>query len=115
VKSLCLAAAAIAAFLGTPTSAGIAGYFKDGNDILRACTAAMGDPQFAVCNGYLEGIADVLESNVINGFRSCVPEAATSGQLKDVVNQFLRVNAARRHLAAAGLVANAFAAAFPCR
>ena len=41
MKSLCLAAAAIAAFLGTPTSAGIAGYFKDGNDILRACTAAM--------------------------------------------------------------------------
>jgi len=51
----------------------------------------------------------------INGFVACIPVGVDNGQLRDVVNQFLRNNAPRRHFAAAGLIAHAFADAFPCR
>jgi pullulanase/glycogen debranching enzyme len=104
--------AILAALLGAVTTAG-AGYYNDGNAILLDCTAR--DETLTTCLGYLDGIADAMQGNGINGFVACISVGVDNGQLRDVVNQFLRNNAPRRHFAAAGLIAHAFADAFPCR
>jgi hypothetical protein len=67
------------------------------------------------CLGYIDGVADALDKNIINGYKACVPDGVTAGQLQDVVVQYLRLNPADRHFLAFGLVADAISKAFPCR
>jgi hypothetical protein len=88
---------------------------QSGDDIYSECTAPAGEEyRHIFCYGYIDGIADAMAGNAINGYMACIPMAVGGGRF-DVVIQFLRANPAKRHLAAAGLVARALSDAYPCR
>ncbi len=67
------------------------------------------------CTGYPAGVADAMDPNLVNGYRTCIPNGVVGGQLKDVVVQFLARNAPVRQEAALGLVAQAYQEGWPCR
>jgi hypothetical protein len=48
------------------------------------------------------GIADVLSTNAINGYRACLPKNVAAGQAKDVVKRFLALHPELRHLGQPG-------------
>ena len=69
-----------------------------------------------VCIGYVTAIMDVLAAgNSVNRLKACIPIGADMNQIVAVVKNFLRDYPEKRHHVAAGLVAEAFARAFPCR
>ena len=88
--------------------------FQDGNVLYGACFSQSSYEQ-GICLGFIQGIADALAGNAINGFTACLPAHVTAGQARDVVTRFLASHPETRHLAAAGMVARPLAEAFPCR
>src|SRR5437016_5984991 len=90
--------------------------FRHGNALLGDCTSE-NLVQGTLCLGYVDAVADILvKKNAINGFTACIPRSGIiSSQVRDIVIQFLRLNAAQRHYGASGLVAHAISDAFPCR
>ena len=87
--------------------------FQNGND-LYAMLASNNPYSAGQAVGYIAGGADVGASNVISGFRFCLPQGATEGQLASVVKNWLEKYPERRHFAARGLVAASLFEAFPC-
>ena len=107
-----------AAFLALVAAPAVAGSNLTGNDLLERCSAsATENPiQWGVCLGYVAAIADALgQGRPINGVRACPARDVTSGQMMDVVRQWLERNPARRHLTGSVLVAAALQQAFPCK
>lgn len=76
--------------------------FYSGNELLQLGRAAF--------IGYVAGVHDA--SKLRKTF--CAPERATTGQLADVAEKYLRDNPARRDQQAHLLVRDAFASAWPC-
>jgi hypothetical protein len=108
-------AAALLALAATPAAAGSN---LNGNDLLDRCSASASENpiQWGVCLGYVAAIADALgQGRPIHGVRACPAADVTSGQMMDVVRQWLERNPARRHLAGSVLVAAALQQAFPCK
>ena len=87
-----------------------------GNDLQARCEeTTTSDPVlWGVCLGYVMGVAELAGQGSVKP-RACFSAQVTSGQMVDVVRQWLDRNPARRHLPAAGLVATALQQAFPCR
>jgi hypothetical protein len=107
-----------AAFLVLVAAPAGAGSNLTGNDLLERCSAsASANPiQWGVCLGYVVAIADALgQGRPINGARACFAADVTSGQLMDVVRQWLERNPAKRHINGAALVVTALQQAFPCK
>ena len=107
-----------AALLLLGAAPALAGSNLTGNDLLerRSASASANPIQWGVCLGYVMAIADLLgQGRPVSGVRACVSADVTSGQLMDVVRQWLERNPARRHVNGATLVAVALQQAFPCR
>ncbi len=120
-KRLVLAAVITASVLLPPQELGAAVTIH-GNNLFTDCTATntnVAKEQWLLigtCLGYVTAIVDALSSgNSVNGFKACVPLNADMQQIVDVVKNFIRDYPEKRHLVAAGLVAEALARAFPCR
>src|SRR5580704_8738420 len=78
--------------------------FMTGNALYSHCAVPTKDETAtSICFGYISAIVDVMAVNAINGYRACIPLTVRIPQLRDVVNQYLMANPAKRHLAAAGL------------
>ncbi len=90
--------------------------FYGGEDLYADCTSSNATKlPVAACAGYTVAIADALATGIaINGFKACPPASATRGQIIKAATEFLRDHPEGRKFAAAGLVANALADAFPC-
>lgn len=92
----------------------------NGNNLYTDCAANSGVSTeqwllVGICIGYVTAIMDALSSgNSVNGFKACVPVNADMNQIVDLVKNFIRDHPEKRHLVAEGLVAEAFARAFPC-
>jgi hypothetical protein len=114
MKALFLSAITTATFLSVAPWASAA-YMMDGNALYSECSVPIGNEEFTACLGYLDGIADAMAVNPVNGFSACIPAGVENNQLRDVVTKFLWTKAAYRQYPAAGLVAAAFAGSFPCQ
>ena len=101
--------------LGLPEPA--AAGFVTGAELLALCEDPGGEGFAEMhCLGYVPALADVLERNGVNGLRACIPDTGVDvGQLEAVVTAYLRRHPDRGGYGAAGLVADALGAAFPCR
>jgi hypothetical protein len=87
---------------------------ETGNTLKQKCGGA-GITE-GVCIGYIEGVADVLSSGtVLHGFKACFPVDLITGQLLDVVKNWIERNPEKLHYSAPGLVASALSSAFPCK
>jgi hypothetical protein len=90
--------------------------FKTGNVLYQECAAPIGTREYANCQHYVMGVADVMAgNNTINGYAACFPRDVTVGQIRDVVTRYLANLPQSRNKGAAGLAADALAQAFPCR
>jgi len=89
--------------------------FLSGNKLLEACTPV----QLPFCYGYVEGVADALQStfsalHMQQHALFCLPQGVTSRQLVDIATNYLRDHPEQRHTVASANVALALANAFPC-
>ena len=100
----------IAVFYGNAAKAD----FQNGNSLLKHCIT---DHLFSqgYCLGFIAGVADVMLTNPIYGFRACVPERVVLGQVVDVVVNNLKNSPEKRHFTAHSLVASYLSQAFPCK
>lgn len=102
----------VAAVTASPSSKADANTsFMTGASLLDECSSIVGE---ADCIGYVSGIADVLGNDSVSGWRACIPADVTRGRRAEITMEFLSGNAAMRQFPGAGLVARAFASAFPC-
>lgn len=81
--------------------------FWDGNTLLSRMGGTSGEQNAAI--GYVMGVADV-HHNVAQ----CAPEGVTSGQMRDMVRNYLTSNPAVRHLSADLLVLHVLKSTWPC-
>ena len=109
-----IAAALVAAAISVGATA--QGSLIDGDSLLRSCQEDDSLAHWGACLGYVRGVTDILLSGVqMNGVTACVPRNVETGQVTDVVKQFLASHPGQRHLPAEGLVGAALQEAFPCR
>ena len=90
--------------------------FQTGNSLLDACVSTQSYPA-AICLNYISGVADAasaLYPAAYLGWRFCIPNTATLGQLKEVVTRWLIENPGERHYTGNSLVAHALSERFPC-
>lgn len=81
--------------------------FWDGNTLLSRMSGSMGEQNAAI--GYVMGVADVHHNST-----QCAPEGVTSGQMRDMVRNYLTNTPAIRHLPADLLVLQVLKATWPC-
>jgi hypothetical protein len=88
--------------------------FESGNSLIEYCrdTSKVGK---AYCYGYIAGVADAMEGDPLLGWRTCLPDGVTVGQIGDVVKAWLGSHPEDRHFVADELVDEALAEAFPCK
>jgi hypothetical protein len=81
---------------------------QDGNHLLEDCTSPGGSDALTACVAYLAGVRDTVDvTQLAFAPRRCIPQAATTGQVRDVVVRHLRQNPEARHLVAAALIIRA--------
>jgi hypothetical protein len=81
--------------------------FLDGNKLLSDMKGSHGFQMSAL--GYVMGVADSIQS-----VTACVPPSVTSGQVLDMVRNYLEANPAIRHFTADVIVTDVLKRAFPC-
>jgi hypothetical protein len=87
-----------------------------GNDLYADCTAPRNSFGSGWCAGYVAGITEAMGAGAsFQGFSACFPSSETLAQKADAVAQFLTSHPDKRHRAAAALVAEALANAYPCK
>ena len=90
----------------------------DCNDLAKCCGDPRGSPDYALCVGYLVGIADAMrEGTSIAGFRSCIPAEFSVPELRQVVQDSLASqhdHGPEGHHPGAALIAEAYARKWPC-
>lgn len=104
----------IAALIFVTMSEVKASAFKGGIDLLANCEDE--NSLFkALCDGYIVGISDALSGGSdIHGIKACGPDGITTGQVTEIVIEWLRGHPELLHYAAPGLVAEALSKAYPC-
>jgi hypothetical protein len=90
--------------------------FENGSALLEKCNSE--DAYYeGSCLGYLSGIYGTLYTlPEWKGFDEvvCVPPKASVRQLQEDVVMYLEAHPEKLHMAASGLVLNAYSVAFPC-
>jgi len=81
--------------------------FLDGNKLLSDMKGSHGFQMSAL--GYVMGVADSIQS-----VTACVPPSVTSGQVLDMVRNYLEANPAIRHFTADVIVTDVLKRTFPC-
>jgi len=66
------------------------------------------------CMAFIAGVSDASQGKTYEGYRYCMPDNASLGQLVNIVTKHLNNQPKDLHLAAYTLVQRAFALAFPC-
>ena len=82
--------------------------FKDGNELLSDMDSGNVVGQM-VALGYVMGVADVGM-----GYLHCAPANVKAGQLKDMVQNYLRNTPAERHLSADTTINKILRTTWPC-
>ena len=82
--------------------------FFSGNDLLQRMDSDS-PVQRSLSLGYVMGVADAHF-----GVTQCAPDSVTSGQMRDMVRNYLTNVPGERHFAADSLVVRVLKAAWPC-
>jgi hypothetical protein len=81
--------------------------FLDGNKLLSDMKGSHGFQMSAL--GYVMGVADAIQGAV-----ACVPPSVTSGQLRDMVFNYLENTPAVRHFPGDALITHILKQSWPC-
>jgi hypothetical protein len=82
--------------------------FMDGNSLLNDMSSSSFS-QRGIGLGYVMGIADTMQ-----GYTHCIPGNVSSGQIKDMVKNYLTNTPAERHLMAPEIVLKITSTVWPC-
>ncbi|HTS53645.1 MAG TPA: Rap1a/Tai family immunity protein [Burkholderiales bacterium] len=94
---------------------GAAAAWLTGNDLVRDCSNSQNYFSYGSCAGYVMGVADMMaQPEWPYPTKACFPEQAERGQLVAIVKKYLAKHPEQLHDDALGIVASAFAQAFPC-
>lgn len=103
----------IGAFSASPALAG-SHHYIDGQKLYSLCRAAKGDPDTALCLGYIVGVSDGIQQNrSIRNLPTCIPDRIEAGTLQDIVVSFIKDHAKIRDLPAAFNIEMALWDAYP--
>lgn len=109
-----LLGAVVGVLLAGHATAEQVGVYFSGNALHDVCTSTA-PTDMNRCHGYIMGVADALaQVDDFIAYRSCIPMAVRSDQLRDVVKQWLVAHPETRQNTAPSNIAAAFQAAFPC-
>lgn len=87
------AMAAVAVLLASLAPAGAPLAFVSSKTFLSDCNDPADAVQRAECRGYILGVADAINSNVVKGQRICFPGGAEQDDLREQVMRWIRANA----------------------
>jgi hypothetical protein len=113
---------ALFAFAASQAAQPVSGVMIDGNKLYEECTTPKSRSTHyqdsASCISFVLGVSDM--NGLMAPLRDveplfCVPQTATSGQLKDITVKYLENHPERRHGLAAGEVMMALRQSFPCK
>jgi len=111
LAGMCLAIAAISLTISSHTARAI-----DGDALTGLCGDVYRVTDTAQCQGYVEGIADVMSGgDSIASYKACFAKATSDEQILSAVEDYLRDAADEGADPAPRLVAKALTRAFPCR
>jgi len=108
--------ALIGALAAEPCGAAVGdvGYVS-GNSLYQWCSDANAGGSLGSCLGYLAGLSDAQTDRMPYGTAAfCVPYGVTLEQLREVVWDYLRAQAAYRQFSASVMATLALHAAYPC-
>ena len=87
--------------------------WMSGNELKRFCHGDLAVDQ-PICLGFALAVAGIVATNEpVYGFRACVPDGVTVGQLTDIITKHLNDHPEYLRLTATSLAVEAFAIAFP--
>ena len=105
-------------FLSLMLMAGSApGTYITGNKLMKMCDGTKTHESrpslswYANCLGYLQGVADTLETAAV----VCIPEGVKTEELRQVVLPHMKAHPEEWKLAAASHVLNAYSEIWPCK
>jgi hypothetical protein len=84
--------------------------FQTGNKLLSGLNEPAGSVPHMVAFGYIIGVTDAHTSITI-----CPPDAATQGQVVDIVKRWLVANPAERHHTGDVIVEHILSRTWPCK
>jgi len=91
--------------------------YVTGNTLYDQCKSNEDNPKFLMCISYIWGAVDydnaLFNAGLINR-TYCIPPDVQSGQLKDVVLQYLSRHPEKRQLSGGALITFALHESFPC-
>ncbi len=109
-KTVAIAAAlAVLVLVSAPARALAAGSWVNGNELKKYCSS--NSYERGICLGFTSAVANIVANA---GWRACIPDGVTRGQLRDIMVKFLDDHPEALHLEAASLAARAYEEAFPC-
>lgn len=82
--------------------------FMDGNSLLSDLNSSSASER-SIGLGYVMAVADTMQ-----GYTHCIPGNVSSGQIKDMVKNYLTNTPAERHLMAPEIVLKITSAVWPC-
>lgn len=94
--------------------ASTAGAYQVGNDLLDHCIG--NESERVACLAYIQGAVDIWSSvRAVRGLPQCIPDGASTHQLRDIVVSYLQSHPATRHEVAATLAIAAISEAWNCK
>ena len=112
-KTVAIAAAlAVLVLVSAAASALAAGSWVNGNELKKYCSS--NSYERGICLGFTSAVANIVANEPVAGWRACIPDGVTRGQLRDIMVKFLDDHPEELHLEAASLAARAYKEAFPC-
>ena len=109
-KTVAIAAAlAVLVLVSAPARALAADSWVNGNELKKYCSS--NSYERGICLGFTSAVANIV---AVAGWRACIPDGVTRGQLRDIMVKFLDDHPEALHLEAASLATRAYEEAFPC-
>ena len=109
------ATAAMAVLLASLAPAGAPRAFVSNKTFLSDCSAPADAVQRAECRGYILGVADAINSNVVKGRRICFPGGAEQDEIREQVMRWVRANAhVVQRMNGFGAIYAALIKSYPC-
>ncbi len=87
--------------------------WMSGNELKESCHSE-GQYGRGACLGFTSAVAGIVDTETIYGWRACIPDGVTRGQLRDIMVKFLDDHPEKLHHSAASLAARAYEEVFPC-
>lgn len=116
ISATVIATLTVALFFCAPAAAQMdkSKRYLTGMELHQYCSSKY-DTDYGFCAGYVTGIADIMLTEPVAGYRACNHASVRAQQLIDIVNNFAPQNKALLRDSGKVLAAAAIARAFPCQ